>query len=71
MASYRVTDTQEVQTMTPAGTTLTKYRVWIETENGARGTLDVDKKDWNQEQLPVLLQQRADKLDLAFTLTSV
>lgn len=70
MASYRVTDTQEVTTMTPAGTTQMRYRVWIETENGARGTLDVDKKDWNPEQLQQLLEQRAADLDLAFALAA-
>lgn len=67
--TYRVTDTRENQTLTQAGNSVTSYRVWIVTDQGATGTVDVAKKDWNETKLPAILEKRAEELDLAFAVT--
>uniref|UniRef100_A0A6M3LND7 Uncharacterized protein n=1 Tax=viral metagenome TaxID=1070528 RepID=A0A6M3LND7_9ZZZZ len=64
---YKVTDTQRMTNMTPAGGTVTTYRVWIVTDRGATGQVDVPVDAWNEKDLPVLLKAEAAKLDLAFT----
>jgi len=66
--SYKVTDTREVTTMTQAGTQVRVYRVWLVTERGATGTLDVPASKWNVDDLPGLLDAKAAELDLAFDL---
>jgi len=43
------------------------YRVWLVTENGARGTVDVRPADWTKEALAAILQEKAAELDLAYT----
>ena len=67
MPTYKVTDTREIRAMTPAGTSVLRYRVWLVTENGAMGTVDVEQRDWNKDTLPDILGQRAEELDLAFS----
>lgn len=65
---YKVTDTREVSTITPAGARKKVYRVWITTERGASGAVEVEKDDWTAEKLPVILTAKAAELDLAFTI---
>jgi len=67
---YRVTDTREIQALTPAGTERVTYRVWLVTDLGATGTVDVSSEDWNRESLEVILAEKAAALDLAFSLGS-
>lgn len=67
---YRVTDTREIQVLTPAGTERVTYRVWLVTDLGATGTIDVSSENWNKESLEVILAEKAEALDLAFTLGS-
>jgi len=66
---FKVTDTREISTMSQAGNTTVVYRVWLVTDRGATGTLDVPKTDWNTENLPMLLATKAAELDLAFDMT--
>ena len=66
---FKVTDTREISTMSQAGNTTVVYRVWLITDRGATGTLDVPKSDWNTESLPMLLATKAAELDLAFDMT--
>lgn len=66
---YRVTDTREMSTMTPAGSVVQTYRVWLVTDRGATGTVDVPKDKWNKEALPSILEAKAVELDLAFAVT--
>lgn len=68
--TYEITDTQEVQDLTRAGTPRTVFRVWIVTENGATGQVDVKPSDWETEKLKVILAEKATQLDLAFNLNS-
>lgn len=70
MPGYKVTDSKEMSTMTRTGDERKHYRVWIQTDLGATGSVNVPISDWNEEILPVILQQKADELDLAFNLTS-
>jgi len=66
---YKVTDTREMSRMTPAGSVVQTYRVWLVTDNGSTGTVDVPKDKWNKEDLPGILETRAAELDLAFAVT--
>lgn len=66
--AYRVTDTRQIQSVTPAGTPIQRYRVWIVTDHGASGSIDVEAADWNAELLSEILAEFADTLDLAYTL---
>lgn len=68
MNGFKVTDSRELSGMTPAGGERTYYRVWIRTERGATGHVDVEQADWNTDTLPGILQEKADQLDLAFML---
>ncbi len=66
--SYTVQDTREIQTMTPGGGTRRLYRVWIQTELGATGSIDVPSDKWNNTDLPGILEEKATELDLAFVI---
>ena len=63
---YRVTDSQKIQSITPAGNPTSFYRVWLVTEKGASGYVDVPSEQWKKEELHQVLQEFADELDLAF-----
>lgn len=65
---FKVTDTQRITTMTPAGNTATYYRVWLATDKGASGQVDVPVELWNEKDLPGFLREQAAQLDLAFNL---
>lgn len=69
MNNYIVTDTREVSTLTQAGTEKKYYRVWIETLNGATGSIDISVGDWTEDKVPAILEEKAAELDLAFDLT--
>jgi len=66
---YKVTDTQRMTAMTPAGGTLQTYRVWLVTDRGATGQVDVPLDQWNAEDLPEVLAEQAALLDLAYTVS--
>jgi len=66
---YKVTDTQRITAMTPAGGTVTSYRVWLVTDRGATGQVDVPLDQWNEKDLPDILKAEAAKLDLAYTVS--
>jgi len=63
---YKVTDTREMSRMTQAGSTVQTYRVWLVTDKGSSGTVDVPLDKWNKEDLPGILEAKAAALDLAF-----
>lgn len=65
---YKVTDTREVSTITPAGARKKVYRVWLTTKRGASGSIEVETDDWTAEKLSVILEAKAAELDLAFTI---
>lgn len=66
---YKVTDTRQVDQMTQAGSVVKQYRVWLVTDRGAAGQVDVPVDKWNGTDLPAILEAKAAELDLAFTLT--
>lgn len=66
---YKVTDTREMSRMTEAGSVHKVYRVWLVTDNGSSGTVDVPKDKWNAEDLTPILETKAAELDLAFAVT--
>lgn len=63
---YKVTDTREMSRMTEAGSVVKTYRVWLVTDMGSSGTVDVPKPKWNTEDLTKILDAKAAELDLAF-----
>lgn len=69
MSGYKVTDTRQISRMSPAGTTVTVYKVWLVTDRGAAGDVEVETADWTEERLPGVLKAKAEELDLAFELT--
>jgi len=66
MKEFKVTDTREISQMTPAGSVAKVYRVWLVTQNGSTGTVDVPVDKWNSEDLTEILKEKAAELDLAF-----
>lgn len=68
MSGYKVSDSREMSTMTQTGTAKKFYRVWIQTDRGVTGSVDVLPSEWNEATLPGVLQAKADELDLAFRL---
>jgi len=66
---YKVQDTREMSRMTPAGSTVQVYRVWLVTDKGSTGTVDVPVDKWNKEDLSSILEAKAADLDLAFSVT--
>ena len=66
MKEFKVTDTREMSQMTPAGSVVKVYRVWLVTANGSTGTVDVPVDKWNSEDLTEILKEKAADLDLAF-----
>ena len=68
--SYKVTDSQKIQSITPAGNPYSYYRVWLVTEKGASGYTDVPVDKWKKDELEQVLQEFADELDLAFSIST-
>lgn len=68
MNGYKVTDSREISGMTQAGGEHNFTRVWIQTDKGATGHVDVEPEDWNTEVLKEILTAKAERLDLAFEL---
>lgn len=66
MKEFKVTDTREMSQMTPAGSVVKVYRVWLVTGNGSTGTVDVPADKWNSKDLTAILKKKAAELDLAF-----
>lgn len=66
---FKVTDTQEISRMTQAGTEVKSNRVWLITDRGATGYVDVPLDKWNKDDLPEILAAKAADLDLAFSVT--
>ena len=66
---YKVTDSQKIQSITPAGNPTSFYRVWLATEKGASGYVDVPAEKWKKDVLEATLQEFADELDLAFSVS--
>lgn len=66
---YKVTDTREMSKMSQAGSVVQTYRVWLVTDKGSSGTVDVPKDKWYKEYLPNILDAKAAELDLAFAVT--
>lgn len=67
---YRVTDTREVSTLTQTGTERKVYRVWLVTENGSTGSVDIPASEWNADHVREVLIAKAASLDLAFDLNA-
>lgn len=68
MRPYTVTDTRQMSKMSQAGTVVETYRVWLITQNGSSGTVDVPLNKWNSEDLTKILEAKAAELDLAFAI---
>lgn len=65
---YRVTDTIEVVRMNQGGSEVKVNRVYLVTDQGASGYVDVPLDKWNKDDLPGILQEKTDSLNLAFAI---
>jgi hypothetical protein len=70
MANYTVLDTRHTQRVTPSGKTREVYLVDLETDLGSTGRVEVEGKNWTADKLAEILQDAAEMLDLAFTVSS-
>jgi len=68
MPTYKVIESRQIQKLGPTGSSVSMYRVWIQTERGSTGAADIDGADWTAEKLKPILDRFAADLDLAFTL---
>ena len=68
MPGYKVTDSRELSGMTQAGGEHKYYRVWLQTDKGSTGHVDVELEDWSKAKLVPILEAKAKELDLAFDL---
>jgi len=68
MVGYKVTDSREINGMTQAGGEHKFTRVWIRTDKGSTGHVDVEPENWNTDALKEILTEKAESLDLAFGL---
>lgn len=66
---YTVVESRQIQSLSPTGASREAYRVWLRTEKGATGSIDVEPEDWTAEKLKPVLDQFAERLDLAFSIT--
>lgn len=69
MDTFKITGTRKVQSTSPSGTPVEYYAVDIQTARGSTGTTEVPLTKWNADDLKALLEEFAESLDLAFTLT--
>ena len=69
MPKYKVIESRQISKLGPTGSAVSEYRVWIQTERGSTGSIDVAVADWKLDPLKEILTVFADELDLAFTLT--
>ena len=69
-AKYKVLESKQIQKLGPTGSSVAVYRVWIQTDRGSTGAVDIDAGDWTADKLKEILGNFAADLDLAFTLTS-
>lgn len=67
---YKVTDTREVSQLTQTGAERKTYRVWLITDNGATGSVDIPASEWNADHVRDVLTAKAASLDLAFDLNA-
>lgn len=69
MKRYEVNSSKQVPYLAPgADGPSTRYRVYITTNKGASGWVDVRPEDWTTERLQEILSDKADELDLPFGL---
>jgi hypothetical protein len=68
MNGYKVTETQEITLLGQNGQPRKVKRVYIITDRGTPGSVDIDDADWNPETIKGLLAAKAEELDLAFNL---
>jgi len=66
---YTVTDTRQIDRMTPGGGTVSVYKVWLMTSRGATGSVEVPADKWNTDDLKPLLEEAAGRLDLAYNVS--
>ena len=66
---YTVTDTRQIDRMTPGGGTVSVYKVWLMTSRGATGSIEVPADKWNTDDLKPLLEAAAAQLDLAYNVS--
>lgn len=67
MATFRVESASKQERMRPDGGRKTVYVVWLETDRGATGSVEVSPEVWDGDNLREFLTAEAAKLDKAFS----
>lgn len=70
MANFKVTAASRQQRMRRDGGATTVYIAWLETVQGATGSVEVPVKIWEGPNLREFLQAEATKMDRAFDLVN-
>ena len=52
---YKVIESRQIQKLGPTGASVSEYRVWIQTERGSTGSVDVSVTDWKADKLREIL----------------
>ena len=65
---YTVTGTTQREKLGQDGKIRQVYIVYLETDLGVTGEVEVNKADWTEEKLSGILEKAANDLDLAFRL---
>ena len=65
---YTVTGTTQREKLGQDNRIQQVYIVYLETDLGVTGDVEVAKADWTEEKLPGILEKAANDLDLAFRL---
>ena len=65
---YTVTGTTQREKLTQDNRIRQVYIVYLETDLGVTGEVEVSKADWTEEKLSEILEEAANDLDLAFRL---
>ena len=63
---YKVTDVIQQDRYSPAGRLVTFYRVSIETDLGARGSIRIPAAEYSKETLGKVLEDLRDTLNLPY-----
>ena len=65
---FEVEATQKQSRMLPDGSNTQVYIVWLKTQRGAKGQVEISKAVWQSDGLEQALEEEAEDLDKAFEL---
>lgn len=67
--AFKVVASQKQDRLGPTGGRRVIYVVWLETERGSTGSIEIDSDDFHSDRLKILLEAEAADLDRPFTVS--